>query len=168
MELAFALTALELILSTVWNRAYFSWGLPLWRVEIDFPESSSGDLPLEIIATRANRSTLFTLAFKPLSDVRCAFRERLLPLRLARISYFPVMHGAIVIDKPNRSVRVIGLCNAYAIFLPISLCMLFDGPGAWIVFAILFGASYALQRLRFGHVAAAILQITQDEAMPHS
>ena len=100
----------ELILSSTWSSLYFSKGLVLFRNEVKTPTTTNPD-DLVNTLNESFKKTLFSpsIKFKRISDNLIGFKEPIFEFSL--ISYTPVMHGAITLDKDK--INVLSKLNLY-------------------------------------------------------
>lgn len=156
---------IELLLSATWSKFYFRFGIPIYGRTVPVPETFPWQLPISTMKAGVARRFWPVVKFSGISEERCGFRETFLagfdPFRLR---YFPIMRGAIVLDMARRRIRVVGLCNWYALLAVILIfgpAMLRDTRVAPIVL-VLLGGSYMLQRARFNHVAETVASAVEQ------
>jgi len=145
----------EFLLMALWNRRYFGWGLPVFTQRIAAAPAALAHLPFNWLEGDYPPARWATLAFEPLSDDACAFRESLLMPRGP--GYVPIMRGLIVADRRRREIRVIGWCNWSIVLIVASLAPgLVINPAAVLFVLGLLLVSYFVQRRRFQNVAIAV------------
>ena len=155
---------LEIIMSGLWWRGYFIFGLPLYKntVKTDFDK-------IRLLSAQELEEALPELAWRPpllvrqIGPAKFAFREKLLFLGF---SYAPVMHGVMRYDQNNKELVISGLANWYALLFSIffiSLTVAFMSESKELMFLILpvgllllVGNGYLTQRRRFNQVVEAV------------
>lgn len=172
MELLFiviiAIAIVETILSSTWNRAYFSYGIPIFSYEpalrnplptkIDSKKLEYSQQPKYFVALKVHR-----------------FSDKLFGVREAAwggfgaISYTPIMHGKIEI-RDNGQLRITGLVNWFTVFFTIVFIGLAiqwgsDDQMVFVLPAFLFcllGWIYITQKKRFIELADIAASQTSD------
>ncbi|WP_369936255.1 hypothetical protein [Xanthomonas tesorieronis] len=153
-----ALILIEGALLVVWNRTYWSWGLPLFSRRIAVPTSALLHFPFERLQGEVAAEKWPALVFRPLSRRAWAFRESF-GLHFGW-RYPPVMRGLIVIDCQRSELRVVGLCSWSVLFaMATSFLVVAVKPAAVLTVAVLLGGSYLVQRHRFMAVESAVRRL---------
>lgn len=148
---------LEIIISALWWRIYFIFGLPLYRRTIKVAVQK-----IQILSVQELEEALPELAWRPplivrqIGAMKFAFREKLLFLGF---SYVPVMHCCMNYDSNKKELVISGLANWYALLFSIffiSLTIAFMAESKELMFLILpvallliEGTGYLTQRRRF-------------------
>jgi hypothetical protein len=148
---------LEVVLSTTWNRHYFTHGIPLLAWSMPSPAAPPAR-PIDEAMNDPARSSGFAqaLVFKRLDLLTYAFRER---FQVRPLAYSPVMRGLLVLRPANARVEVRGYLNwtAIAFALAFGSSALLPQPVApiWFGAAILAVAATiaVVQIVRFIGVA---------------
>src|ERR1051326_9208148 len=153
---AFAFVAVvaiaEAVLSSKWNRAYFTTGLPIFVSRVDRTEPLE-TVPLEQLANGSATAAGPALHFERLDTDTIAFREKAGGLP----HYVPLMRGVIRRDPAASSATLLGLMNWFVIALVIALIVILRRNIVYIwpvpaAFAIL----YLIQGVRFWRVPRAL------------
>jgi hypothetical protein len=153
-----ALVLIEGLLLVLWNRAYWSWGIPVFSRRIAVPTAALLRFPFDRLEGEVAMEKWPTLAFRPLSTRSWAFRESV-GLHFGW-RYPPIMRGLIVIDRRRSEIRVVGVCNWSALFAAATLVpAIAVKPAAVLIVAALLGGSYLMQRHRFMAVDAAVRRL---------
>ncbi|KIQ28876.1 hypothetical protein VDG09_15200 [Xanthomonas campestris pv. raphani] len=147
-----ALLLIEAVLMLCWNRWYCRWGVPLYVRRIPATATALAHFPLGRIEMTLDDSAWAPLVFHPLSETSSAFRESVW-MRL-KPNYAPVMRGVVVVDKRDREIRIVGLCNWSMLWVALMLVQALPVvPLPVLAFTVLLGVIYAIQRHRFNHVS---------------
>jgi hypothetical protein len=158
----------EALLLLMWNRRYFSWGVPVFQRRIAAPAAALSDLPFNWLEGDYPPVRWSKIVFEPLSKDSCGFREG--GLWAGRPGYLPIMRGLILADRRRREVRVIGWCNwSIAWMLAILVPALFLRPLPALFLLGILLVSYLVQRRRFANVATAVeamVKANQDFPLP--
>lgn len=159
IDLVFGMLAVvfivELVLALTWNRAYFSWGLPLFTCRVEATTSGLVRFPFPRLESEVEPTRWSRLVFRQVSARTCGFRES--TMIHVGPGYLPVMRGLIVIDRQRREVRIIGLCNwSVLLMLVMTIIALPANPAAMLILMAFFAYSYAMQWRRFRNVADAV------------
>ncbi|MBB4127304.1 small-conductance mechanosensitive channel [Xanthomonas translucens] len=153
-----ALILIEGALLVVWNRPYWSWGLPLFSRRIAVPTSALLHFPFERLEGEVAAEKWPEMVFRPLSGRAWAFRESF-GLHFGW-RYPPIMRGLIVIDCQRSELRVVGLCSWSVLFaMATSVLAVAVKPAAVLIVAVLLGGSYLVQRHRFIAVESAVRRL---------
>ncbi len=153
-----ALVLIEGVLLVLWNRAYWSWGMPLFRRRIAVPTSALLHFPFDRLESEVAAEKWPALVFRPLSKRTWAFRESF-GLHFGW-RYPPIMRGLIVIDRQRSEIRVVGLFNWSVLFAVATLVLAVAvKPAAVLIVAVLLGGSYLVQRHRFMAVDSAVIKL---------
>ena len=99
----------DLILSELWNKTYFTSGLPLFIKKIPVGIPRTNIPPLSRFETEFRSSWTSSIAFKEIEQNIYGFREKSIEFRVIR--YSPLMHGMILFDFDNNQVIVKGFVN---------------------------------------------------------
>lgn len=149
-----AVAVVEMLLSTFWNRFYFTAGIPIFRQSVAL---RLNELPTPDQLAEATKSRWTgRLIFHRFETGEVAFREKAFGGGLFHAT--PVMHGIIRQNPAEPSVEVVGLMNW---FVPLLIMIVFamtrnDAPGALVFLVVGVVLLYLLQRRRFRGVAAAV------------
>jgi len=150
-----ALVLIEGFLLVLWNRAYWSWGIPLFSRRVAVPTSVLLHFPFDRMEGEVAAEKWPALVFRPLSRRTWAFRESF-GLHFGW-RYPPIMRGLIVIDRQRSEIRVVGLCNWSVLFAVATLVLAVAvKPAAVLIVAVLLCGSYLMQRHRFMAVDSAV------------
>ena len=153
-----ALVLIEGALLVMWNRAYWSWGIPLFHRRIAVPASALLRFPFDRLEGEVAVEKWPALVFRQMSGRAWAFRESF-GLHFGW-RYPPVMRGLIVIDRQRSELRVVGLCS-WSLLFAVATSALAVGakPAAVLIVAVLLGGSYLVQRHRFMAVESAMRRL---------
>ncbi|QNH15550.1 hypothetical protein HEP74_00673 [Xanthomonas sp. SS] len=153
-----ALLLIEGALLVLWNRAYWSWGIPLFSRRITVPTSALLHFPFDRMEGEVAAEKWPALVFRPLSRRTWAFRESF-GLHFGW-RYPPIMRGLIVIDRQRSEIRVVGLCSWSALFAVATLALAVAvKPAAMLIVAVLLGGNYLMQQHRFMAVDSAVRRL---------
>ena len=153
-----ALVLIEGFLLVLWNRAYWSWGIPLLSRRIAVPTSALLHFPFDRMEGEVAAEKWPALVFRPLSKHTWAFRESF-GLHFGW-RYPPIMRGLIVIDLQRSEIRVVGLCSWSVLFAVATLVPAVAVKLAAVtIVAVLLGGSYLMQRRRFMAVDSAVRRL---------
>lgn len=158
-----SIPSIELLLSGIWNRMYFTIGLPFFvlRISVDphhnnIPSQSQLDAPFRA-------SWVQSLVFRQYDAHKFAFREKIFQLRF--FTYIPIMHGYLFFDHNNSQVVVKGFANWYIVmFFFIGIVASIHYLEPLIIFvslfslSLFFGILYWIQFYRYTKVAAFAAQ----------
>lgn len=126
----------ELFLSFTWNRYYFRFGIPIYvrRCEIGVERES------DEIAKRL--ATVSSFSIKSLSDREIGIRER-----FGVLARGGVMHGVILLDSDEGTMKIIGYLDWVILLFGIALVVL----RTWLAFPFLLIllALYGVAKSRF-------------------
>jgi len=146
----------DFILTRRWNRAYFTYGIPIFVRRIPKP-AGIADLSLEELETSSRTAGGAPLLFHRLDPNVIAFRDQVFG---GTVHYVPIMHGVIRYDATEGVVRVTGLLNWFVIaFIAVFTALL----GRKIVellpmLALVYGVIYLIQFVRYNRVAKKLAQ----------
>ncbi|WP_369942895.1 hypothetical protein [Xanthomonas medicagonis] len=161
------LLLIEGILLVLWNRAYWPWGIPVFGRRIAVPTAALLRFPVDRLESEMEAKNWTALRFRPLSERTWAFRESF-GIRFGWYwRYPPVMRGLLVIDRQRREIRLVGVCNWWALYVVATLILaLAIKPAVVPIGVLVLGASYLLQRHRFIGVEAAVRRLTTQCELP--
>jgi hypothetical protein len=135
--IALAFTFLvELLLSFTWNRAYFRFGIPVYIRRCELVEGKSSDEIAEYLGATSNYS------IRSLSDREVAIRER-----FGILARGGLMHGIILLNPTDGSMRIVGYLDWVVLLFGIALVFI----GTWLTlpFLAVLLALYGVAKLRF-------------------
>lgn len=151
---------IDTVLSTLWNKWYFTNGLTLFTMRIPVNDHHT-NIPSKLTLETQFSSLWFgSLAFKKISPNSYGFCQEFLTSGFMRS--WPIMHGLLIFDDVNNQITVKGFANWFPlVFLLIGFSIfvmnVFSNPIGTIVFFGFFilaiGVSYAMQYSRFSEVA---------------
>ena len=151
-----AVVLVEWILSGLFNKFYFTFGIPLFRRELTCTSGETSPPPPEELEEALPSTAYYPLAFHELDESRYGFRERFWGGGFFKFHYTPLMHGLLTFDRDTKRVRVTGFANwsaiALVIFLVVSLAKA-DVMHFGVFFAAVLALLYGIQAYRFGKVA---------------
>jgi hypothetical protein len=151
----------ETILSSTWNKTYFTSGIPIFvmRIPVKFQRSnipSVRQLDVRFYSTWAS-----SLVFKEIDLHTYGFREKFFEFRLFR--YSSIMHGVLVFEHNNHEVIVKGFANWFIVSFSLIwiggvILSSFSSPsliavGFILFFVLLMGLLYSIQHHRYSKVA---------------
>ena len=158
----------DTILSATWNKAYFTFGIPIFVKRIPVALQHSNIPSVRQLEARFYSTWTSSLVFKEIDLHTYGFREKFFEFRLAR--HLAIMHGILVFDRNNGEVVVKGFVNWF--ILSISLIWLSSvlyefvffmnsfpffpliALGFILFFIVLMGLLYLTQYYQFSKVAA--------------
>ncbi len=159
-----AIGLLEIIISALWWRIYFDFGLPIYKRTLKITNDK-----IRLLSAQELENELPELAWRPpllvrqIGEMKFAFREKFL---FFGFSYAPVMHGVMHYDQDKRELIIAGLANWYALLFSIffiSLAVSFMFESKELMFLILpvgllliEGNGYLTQRRRFNQVVETV------------
>ena len=164
ITLVFSLFA-DGILRLVWNKLYFTIGIPLFIQRIPVGVKNKGVPYLYLFEDEFQSSVIPSLTFKKIDSPIYGFREKYLQIRL--FEYLLVMHGSLVFDSKRQQIVVRGLANWTVVWLAIYL--LLERLNLLTAFPIriinldsfvmmIFGTSYLIQCFRFSKIGTLAAQ----------
>jgi hypothetical protein len=149
---------IELVLSGIWNRLYFTKGLPLLVLRISVGNHYSNIPSQAQLEAPFRANWVQSLVFREIDPDKFAFREKIFQLRL--FSYSPTMHGLLFFDRDNDKVVVKGFANWFMVlFFLMGIIGAINTDNPFTIFAsllllvLLFGILYLVQFYRYSKVA---------------
>jgi len=150
-----ALVLLEGVLLVLWCRPWWPWGVTLFSRRLPVPASLLLDFPDARLQADLQSDQWPDLLVRRLDRRSFAFRESFGFHFGWR--YPPMMRGMIFIDVRRRELRIVGRSSWTVLFVVASFIpALAVAPGGVVVVALIFAASYLVQRHRFLAVETAI------------
>ncbi len=142
---------IESIFSARWNSGYFQWGIPIYSKRFPYGGTADTSIGEAILNEAFKKSFTSSLVFKEIDPNIFAFREKLFEFKF--ITYTPIMHGRLEIDKSTREIKVVGLLNWWIIAFVLTF-LIFSGVDiSFIPFvAIILGAIYLFQKGKYDKV----------------
>jgi hypothetical protein len=161
----FAIAIIELLLSCLWSKFYFSYGIPILNSNISIQNCPNIDTIKSIIEYKFETDkSLKKFKCKKLDDTRIAFREKYFDFSILGLRYTPVMHGVLFINKVTMQIIIRGLINWSSLIFIIFwyfIVIIFNFPvmqdeNKWLFLLlfgiaplILFGGIYLIQRSKY-------------------
>lgn len=141
----------DIVLTTRWNRAYYTLGLPIFIRRIHKP-GGIAELPLADLEKSSVTAAGPPLLFKRLDNDVIAFREKVFA---GALHYIPIMHGAIRYDAAEGVARVTGIVNWFVIAFIACFAFLMGKNFVELlpIIAGVYGIIYFIQAVRFNRVA---------------
>jgi len=149
----FAVLITEIVMSAMWKRAYFAFGVPVFVRRAEKCRRLD-DIPLEEVRRKSATAAAPPLAFKRLDPELIAFREG----GIGAMHYAPIMRGTIRPDGAQPCVKVVAYLNWSVLVLAIVL-IAFLGRNVVLIAPYFLGALallYFIQAVRFNRVAKHI------------
>ena len=107
-----AVALIETILSSIFARPYFRFGLPLFVRTLPARERTISQSE-SALNERFGKGMWPAIVFKRFSPTEIAFREKV--FHFSWFSYTPVMHGFVRLVPEEATVRVYGMANWFAV-----------------------------------------------------
>lgn len=147
---------LESILAIRWNRAYYTYGLPIYVRRVERPRGLA-DVDLETLVKGSATVAGAQLMFYRLGPDRIAFREKVFG---GFIHYTPIMSGVIVHRTEESAVVVVGRVKWFMLAFVASFMVLLGKDFLELAPLLLLGVAliYLIQATRFSRVAKALQQ----------
>jgi hypothetical protein len=147
-----SVSLLELVLSGLWAKPYFQFGIPIYNKKITYSnkfKSTASDLDCIDISK---------IIFKDISTDIIGFREKF--FEFSFFHYTPLMHGKIWKNYDNQEVQIIGFLNYYPLaFFAFAFLVLADTPinntfaMIFPIFAVILVAIlYLIQKSKFDKI----------------
>ncbi|HJQ39772.1 MAG TPA: hypothetical protein VKB93_21720 [Thermoanaerobaculia bacterium] len=163
------LALVDFLLMRSWSRAYFTIGLPIFRMRL--PNTRLGaDAEQRLATTAVHRASVIT--YQRLSESEIAFREK----GNASVSfrYLPLFHGLLRHKPEEGATYVIGWINLWAAWMIGLFIYIYASAPSFrkpydlmIFFALIYGTMYAIGVWRYRMVAKA-MRATSGETAPQS
>ncbi|HEV7767392.1 MAG TPA: hypothetical protein VGQ76_20495 [Thermoanaerobaculia bacterium] len=150
------LLILESILAIRWNRAYYTYGLPIYVRRIERPRGLA-DVDLETLVKGSATVAGAQMVFQRLSPDLIAFRERVFG---GLMHYTPIMSGVIVHRTEESAVVVVGRVKWFVVAFVVTF-VVWMGKDFIDIAPFIVGALaviYLIQAVRFSRVAKALQQ----------
>ena len=146
-----AVTIAEVVLGSKWNRAYVTFGLPLFSRRIE--RCTLAGISLEQFQQSSITAAAAPFAFRQIGPDVIAFREPALG------QYIPVMRGVIRHDPAEAAVSVKGLLNWFVLAAVIVLAVTLRRGVIFVLpyFLGAFAVLYFIQAVRFNRVARQLI-----------
>jgi len=144
----------ETLLSLVWNRLYFSIGIPIFRRKVDVSSPGPRVPATDRLEAALTKSAFPPLAFHSWAPDHYGFREKGWRGGL-RLGYTPIMRGRLTFQPTAARVEVVGLLNWFTLFFVAFAFFAVPRDGSrflWFL-AGLLGLIYLMQSRRYGQVA---------------
>ena len=165
----FLLALVDFLLARSWARAYFTIGIPIFRMRL--PGVRLGADVEQRLATVAERNASL-IVYERLSESEIAFREK--GRASVTFRYTPVFHGLLRYIPEEGATYVIGWINLFALAaIGVFAWIWFEAPSfrkpndLLVWFTLIFGTMYAIGVWRYRMVAKA-LRATTAETAPQS
>jgi hypothetical protein len=111
---------IDIALSVVWHRFYYSSGICVYRRTIPFKTKRTFFSIAELIESRINdQIDTNPFIFGIVDDNTFGIREKLLSFGFAKTSYTPIMHGSLFYDEQNQIIVFRGLLNWFSFGFPV-------------------------------------------------
>jgi hypothetical protein len=165
----FGIAILELILSSLWNAAYFRYGIKIYSAEYDLPKCVNAEVLANRLEIKSEtEKSISQFKYKRIGENQVGFREKMLDFRMFAFRYTPIMHGIINIDDYSTKVKISGLLNWsivlfigywYAVFfLFFGKDMSFEGGPVFLLMFVLgpilvCGIIYLIQSAKYRKIA---------------
>jgi hypothetical protein len=143
---------------------YFFLGIPIFRRTIDCHFGKAETPSPEQIEASLPESTFQRFIFKSFDTQTLGFREEFFG-RLIQMSYTPVMHGVLSLNRHNGTVTVTGYANWSTLVLALLFLHTMDQDDAWffaLALVSIIGAIYVVQAKRFAAVAETTANLTSS------
>lgn len=156
MVITFSLLLLEVLLSSRWNPTYFRKGIPIFFKRYELALALTEPFPSEKLTKEFKGWFFPPLMFKEIGPDEYAFREGLFQFVL--LTYTPLMHGILQVDRGEGVVKVVGHVNWIALMFILG----FVGFGySAELFALLplfsvIAVLYVIQAFRFHKVGRIV------------
>jgi hypothetical protein len=164
-----ALVILDFALARSWSRAYFTLGLPIFRMRL--PNVRLGADAEQRLATTAEHR-VSQIVYQRLSESEIAFREK--GRASVTFRYLPLTHGLLRYEPAEGATYVIGWINYWALtMLAVFVYIYVSAPHyrkpveLMVWFALIYGVMYAIGVWRYRMVAKA-MRATSGETAPQS
>jgi len=163
------LALLEFLLARTWARAYFTIGLPIFRMRLE--GIRLGADAEQRLATVADRNSSL-IVYQRLSESEIAFREK--GRAAATFRYIPLFRGLLRYAPEEGATYIIGWMNYFALaFVGFWVYLYVTAPRyrkptePMVWFALVLGVMYFIGAWRYRMVAKA-LRATSAAAAPQS
>jgi hypothetical protein len=153
-----AVVLAEWILSGLFNKFYFTFGIPLFRRELPCTSGETDPPSPEELEDALPSTAYYPLAFHEFDESRYGFRERFWGGGFFKFHYTPLMHGLLTFDHDAKRVRVTGFANWFSIafvFFFVVYLPKEDVKDFGVFFTAVLALLYGIQAYRFGKVAQA-------------
>jgi hypothetical protein len=152
----------ELWLMATWHPGYWRSGIAIWRSRVDLPLTISVSDLATRLTQRYRTAWVVPIRFEPIGAQQLAFREQL--IQLSPLTYTPVMRGTLMFVNSGKQLllegRLYWTTPLVLLVLPLVVLLLTSS----LIYAALFaglglaitGVCYAVQRVRFARIAAAV------------
>jgi hypothetical protein len=150
----FAVLIVEAVLAIRWNRAYYTYGLPIYVRRVERPQGLA-DVDLEALVKGSATAAGTPMVFQRLGPDLIAFRERVFG---GLLHYTPIMSGAICHRPEESAVVVVGRVKWFIIALVGALAVWVGKSFLEIALFVVGGIAliYLIQARRFTLVAKAL------------
>ena len=162
MVIVFSLLLLEVLLSGRWNPTYFRKGIPIFFKRYEPVLAPTDSFQSETLTEAFKGWLLPPLVFKKIGPDEYAFREGLFQLVL--LTYLPLMHGILQVDRGTGIVTVVGHVNWVALIFFLAF-VAFGWSAQFFALFPLFSiivALYVLQAYRFHKVGRIVSEGNSD------
>jgi len=163
------LAVVEYFIARSWARAYFSYGLPLFRMRLPGVRL---DADAETRLAKVAERNASLIVYQRLSESEIAFREK--GRSSPTFRYTPILHGLVRYVPEEGATYVIGWLNFFAMAaIGFMAWLLITSPHyrkPWepmIWFTAIFGVMYGIGVWRYRMVAKS-LKVTSEGTSPQS
>ena len=156
MVIILSLLLLEVFLSGRWNPTYFRKGIPIFFKRYEPVLAPTDSFPSGTLSEAFKGWLLPPLVFKRIGPDEYAFREGLFQFVL--LTYLPLMHGILQVDRGTGIVTVVGHANWVALLFFLAF-VAFGWSAQFFALFPLFSiivALYGLQAYRFHKVGKIV------------
>ena len=150
-----AVFVLDLVLSTLWFRPYYRWGIPIFRRTRSL-ESSAQELPsVGDLTTRFGNRFWSPIVFRRIAPNTYAFRHRVWG------GYTPVMYGVLTLDTASSVLTCVGKPTGFILAFTVATVLIpvFMGmyPFSVVVVGVILGVYY-LETKRFERILDGVYE----------
>jgi hypothetical protein len=149
-----AVLIVEAVLAIRWNRAYYTYGLPIYVRRVERPQGLA-DVDLEALVKGSATAAGTPMVFQRLRPDLIAFREKIFG---GLIHYTPIMSGAICHRPEESAVVVVGRVRWFVIAF-VGVFAVWLGKDFLEIALVAVGGIaliYLIQARRFTRIAKAL------------